>query len=161
MIHLEKVTEKNIWELVALEVQEAQRGFVATNTESILEAYCTITSGGVALPYGIYDGDQPVGFLMIGYDCTDWEGAPKIAAGNYCLWRFMIDKNHQGRGYGKAAMAAALERIRSLPCGPAEYCFLSYEPENTAARALYHSFGFRENGELDGEEIVAILKLET
>lgn len=56
-------------------------------------------------------------------------------------------------------MAAALDYIRSFPCGKAEYCYLSYEPENTAARELYHSFGFRENGEMDGEEVIAILKL--
>ena len=34
-----------------------------------------------------------------------------------------------------------------------------YEPENTVSKALYHSFGFRENGEMDGDEIVAVLKL--
>ena len=28
-----------------------------------------------------------------------------------------------------------------------------YEPENTVSKALYHSFGFRENGEMDGDEI--------
>ena len=74
-------------------------------------------------------------------------------------WRFMSDKRYQGRGYGKVAMSAALEMIRNFPCGPAEYCFLSYEPENIAARSLYHSCGFIENGEMDGEEIVAVLKL--
>ena len=159
MIHLQSINSKNIWEIVALEVNEEQQPFVATNTESILEAYCAVTAGDAALPYGIYDGDTPVGFLMIGFGCYDWENPPKIARGNYSLWRFMIDKRYQGRGYGKAAMSAVLEMIRNFPCGPAEYCFLSYEPENTAARSLYHSFGFIENGEMDGEEIVAVLKL--
>ena len=159
MIHLQKVDSNNIWPLMALEVHENQKNFVAANTVSILEAYCAITAGGVAMPYGIYDDDKPVGFLMIGYGDADWENAPKIAEGNYSLWRFMIDKHCQGRGYGRAAMAAVLDLIRTQPCGPAEACWLSYEPENAAARALYHSFGFRENGEMDGEEVVAVLKL--
>ena len=159
MVRLEKITENNIWPLLELEVKEEQKSFVASNTVSILEAYCTITSGGVAMPYGIYAGDVPVGFLMIGYGDSDWENAPAIASGNYSIWRFMIDKRYQGNGYGKAAMAAVLELIRSLPCGPGEYCWLSYEPENTLAKAMYHSFGFFENGETDGEEIVAVLKL--
>lgn len=158
-IRLEKVNAKNIWSLMCLEVNDCQSSFVATNTESILEAYCAIAAGGVAMPYGIYYGDTPVGFLMIGFGCADWENPPKIAEGNYSLWRFMIDKRYQGLGYGKAAIAAALEIIRSFPCGKAEYCFLSYEPENTVAARMYHSFGFRENGELDGEELVAVLKL--
>lgn len=158
-IRLEKVNAKNIWSLMCLEVNDCQSSFVATNTESILEAYCAIAAGGVAMPYGIYYGDTPVGFLMIGFGCADWENPPKIAEGNYSLWRFMIDKRYQGLGYGKAAIAAALEIIRSFPCGKAEYCFLSYEPENTVAARMYHSFDFRENGELDGEELVAVLKL--
>ena len=150
---------KNIWQVVALEVGESQRDFVASNTVSILEAYCTITTGGVAMPYGIYDGEQPIGFLMIGYGDTDWENAPEVAHGNYSLWRFMIDKRYQGRGYGKAAMDAVLKMLRNNPCGPAKYCWLSYEPENTVAKKLYRSFGFWENGEMDGEEIVAVLEL--
>ena len=159
MIQLRKVDSKNIWELVALEVNESQRTFVATNTQRILEAYCAITAGSVAMPYGIYDGEVPVGFLMIGFGCDDWENPPRIAEGNYSLWRLMIDKRYQGRGYGKAAITAALDVTRCYPCGKAEYCFLSYEPENTAAWNLYLSFGFVENGEMDGEEIVAVLKL--
>lgn len=55
-MELRKVDGKNIWEIVRLSVAKEQSDFVATNTESLLEAYTTITSGGVALPFGIYDG---------------------------------------------------------------------------------------------------------
>ena len=60
---------------------------------------------------------------------------------NYLIWRFMIDRNHQNKGYGKAAMQLALDFIRTWPCGEAEYCWLSYEPENTKAKALYEIVG--------------------
>lgn len=159
MIQLRKIDSGNTWKIVALEVREDQKSFVATNTESLLEAYCTITNGGVALPFGIYDGETPVGFVMIGYGCDDEEDTPDFARDSYSIWRLMIDRHFQGRGYGKAAFAAALDYIRTFPCGKAESCYLSYEPENEAAKALYHSFGFRENGEMDGEEVVAVLKL--
>lgn len=159
MIQLRRIDSRNIWEIVALEVREDQKYFVATNTQSILEAYCAITNGGVALPFGIYDGEKPVGFVMIGYGCGDWEDAPAIARENYSVWRLMIDRRWQGKGYGKAAMTAALDYIRTFPCGKAECCYLSYEPENVVAKRLYHSFGFRENGEMDGEEVVAVLSL--
>ena len=49
--------------------------------------------------------------------------------------------------------------IRTFPCGKADYCALSYEPENEVAAKLYHSMGFVENGEMDDDEIVAVLKL--
>ncbi|WP_330400122.1 N-acetyltransferase [Pseudobutyrivibrio ruminis] len=52
-----------------------------------------------------------------------------------------------------------LDFIKTYPCGPAEYCWLSYEPENQVAKDLYASFGFVETGDMDGEEIIAVLKL--
>ena len=54
-MELKKVDDKNIWKVIKLSVNDNQKDFVATNTESILEAYTTITSGRVALPFGIYD----------------------------------------------------------------------------------------------------------
>lgn len=159
MIQLRKIDARNVWKILALEVQENQKTFVASNTESIVEAYCAIANGGVALPFGVYDDDTPVGFVMIGYGRDDWEDAPAIARNNYSIWRLMIDRRFQGRGYGKAALTAALEYIHTAPKGKAECCYLSYESENTLAKRLYHSFGFQENGEMDGEEIVAVLKL--
>lgn len=159
MIRLCKVDSKNVWELLRFEVDEAQKDFVASNTESIVEAYTAIAAGGTALPFGIYDGETPVGFLMIGYGEIPGEDGPSIAAGNYSLWRLMIDRRYQGKGYGREAVRLALEYIRSFPAGPAEYCFLSYEPENASAAKLYHSFGFRETGEMDEDEIIAALAL--
>lgn len=40
-----------------------------------------------------------------------WKDAPAIADGNYNLWRLMIGKNYQNRGYGKQALELAL-RLR-------------------------------------------------
>lgn len=34
-----------------------------------------------------------------------------------------------------------------------------FEPENIAAKSLYSSFGFKENGEINGDEIVMVAKL--
>ncbi len=160
MLRLEKVNGKNVWDILKLTVSELQKSFVASNDVSIIEAYIAITGNGHAFPFGIYDGDTPVGFMMIGFDVDDyWSNAPDIAKGNYNLWRLMIDKAYQNTGFGKGAVQLALDFIKSFPCGEAEYCWLSYEPENAVARQLYRSFGFEETGEMDGEEQIAILKL--
>ena len=160
MLRLEKITGKNVWSILKLHVSEDQESFVAPNDISIIEAYTAITGNGYAFPFGIYEGGTPVGFLMIGFDADDcWEDAPSIARGNYNLWRLMIDKNYQNKGYGKEAVRLALEFIKTFPCGKADFCWLSYEPENEIASRLYHSFGFAETGEMDGDEIIAVLKL--
>ncbi len=160
MLRLEKVTGKNVWSILKLSVSQEQESFVAPNDVSIIEAYTAITENGYAFPFGIYEDDIPVGFLMVGFDADDyWEDAPSIARGNYNLWRLMIDKNYQKKGYGKEAVRLALEFIKTFPCGKADFCWLSYEPENEIASRLYHSFGFVETGEMDGDEIIAVLKL--
>ena len=160
MLRLEKVNGKNVWELLKLKVADDQKSFVATNDISIIEAYTAITGNGYAFPFGIYDDETPVGFLMIGFDSDDyWDDAPEIANGNYNLWRLMIDKKYQGKGYGREAIKLALDFISTKPCGEAEYCWLSYEPENKVAASLYSSFGFVETGEMDGEEVIAVLGL--
>lgn len=162
MLKLEKINGKNVWEILKLHVSEEQKSFVAGNDISIIEAYTTITGNGYAFPFGIYEEDTPIGFLMIGIDTDDyWEDAPAIAKGNYNLWRLMIDKRYQHRGYGREAIKLALDFIRTKPCGDAEYCWLSYEPENEIAKELYHSFGFEETGDMDGEEIIAALRLSS
>jgi len=80
-------------------------------------------------------------------------------AHGYCLWRFMIAEEHQRQGYGREAMRQALDYIRDFPVGEATQCWLSYEPENDAAKALYESFGFRESGEAVDGELVSALRL--
>lgn len=47
----------------------------------------------------------------------------------------MIDYKDQGHGLGKEAVSAALEYMRTMPCGKAEFCWLSYEVENVVAKA--------------------------
>ena len=163
MVRLEKINSKNVWDIIELEVSEQQKTFVAENTISIVQAYSVLGSETCAFPFGIFDGETPVGFLMIGFNeaaaYDDDETPPEILKNNYSLWRLMIGKEYQNRGYGREAIQLALDFIRTWPCGKAEYCSLSYEPENEVAAKLYHSFGFRENGEMDGDEIVAVLKL--
>lgn len=160
MLKLKKINRKNVGEILKLEVFDNQKRFVAPNNISIIEAYIAITENNDVFTFGIYKDDTPIGFLMIGFDVnSDDEGATRIAKGNYNIWRFMIDKKFQGKGFGKKAMNLALGFVNTFPCGTAKYCWLSYESDNDIARQLYQSVGFVETDEKDGEEIVAILKL--
>lgn len=158
-MELKPIDLDNVWDIVKLKVSESQTDFVASNIYSIAEAFAARESGAVALPFGLYEDGVPVGFVMFGYGSLGEENEPKIARNNYCIWRFMIDERYQKNGLGARALEKALEYIRTYPCGKAECCWLSYEPENTVAKRLYYRFGFRENGESDGDETVAVLKL--
>ena len=164
MITLQKIDAKNIWEIIDLKVSRAQKKFIVPNNVSIIESHIASGTECRAFAFGIYNGNRPVGFLMIGYNAAAMyefcdEKSPEVFKKNYSIWRLMIDKRYQRKGCGKEAMRLALGFIRTWPCGRAEYCALSYEPDNEAAKNLYHSFGFAENGEKSGTETVAVLKL--
>lgn len=154
-----KVDADNIWDIVKLAVKKEQDEFVASNTESILEAYTTLELEYKAYPFGIYEDEKLVGFIMFGYGVSDEKDAPKIVDHNYSIWRLMIDKKYQGQGLGKKAVETAVTYLRTWPHGKADWCWLSYEPENAPARNLYHALGFEESGEMCEDEIIAVLKL--
>ena len=161
MLKLKKINRNNVAEIMKLEVFDNQKSFVATNNISIIEAYIALTENNHVFTFGIYKDDVPIGFLMIGFDVnSDDEGAPRIAKGNYNIWRLMIDKKFQGKGFGKKSIDLAIEFVNTFPCGTAKYCWVSYESDNDVARKLYKSVGFVEADEKDGDEIVAILELK-
>lgn len=158
MIQFHEITSQNVWKIATLSVFEEQKDFVATNFESLAEAYAYRNEGSFAWPLAIYDNETPVGFLMFGYGNSDPEDPP-IAKGNYCLVRLMLDKTQQGKGYFTPIMNEIIQTLRAEPAGKADFLWLSYEKENTHAAALYHRAGFTENGELCGDEIVAVRPL--
>lgn len=142
-----------------LEVSEAQRRYVASNLSSVASCYVLATNGGHPFPRIIYQDEQPVGFVLLVYGTTGYD-EPAFAKENYCILRLMIDKQFQNRGYGREAMAQILAYVRTFPAGPADCCWISYKPENLAAKKLYEQFGFRENGEVyNDNEVVAVLTL--
>ena len=161
-ICLEKLTWDTVDDVLKLKVSKEQKEFVAPNRDSIIDAYFALTEESIPVfTFGIYLGKKPVGFLMIGYDVPWAEQYYGLPRGYYYIWRFMIDKRYQGNGYGKEALKLAIDFIKTSPSGKAEYCWLSYEPENEVARNLYLSFGFEEKKELwkEDQEIPAVYKL--
>ena len=142
-IRLVSVTKANRTQVTALELAPEQMDFVASNADSLEEA----ESDEDARPRVVMAGDRVVGFLM--YDASDDEAM---------IYRFMIDRAHQGKGYGKAALRELLDEIRDL--GHVREVSICYEPENEAARHLYGAAGFVEQGLDEDGEMIAILPVD-
>lgn len=142
MISLKPVLEEKLfYQVLDLGVAEGQKAFVASNAFSFAEAWF---HKEIARPFAIMLGDAPVGFFM---GCVDH------AKPYYCVWRLMIDRRHQGKGYGRAALNQAVAFLKSQ--GATEV-FLSYAPSNAIAAKLYESAGFVLTGEIESDgEVVA------
>jgi diamine N-acetyltransferase len=39
------------------------------------------------------------------------------------------------------------------------YCWISYKNDNVAAKKLFESFGYRDNGEILGDEQITVMRL--
>jgi len=146
-IRLKDVTADN-WEAVAdLELDPTQEDLVASNLYSVAESHYDPD----ARPRAVYAGKRVVGFLM--YDVQPAKGKSREAS----IYRFMIDRKHQGKGYGRAALSKALEEIRAIP--GVKRVSIGYMPENPVAGPFYASFGFKEVGRDRDGEVIAKLKL--
>ena len=140
--------------MIKLRVREDQKGFVGSNLYSIAEAQFGFEfeqNGHWDLhPFGIYDGGQPVGFLMYGYNFGHlaWQAY---------IFSLMVDEKYQGMGFGRSQMRKAIkvfrtdERVKAVG--------ISYKSDNDAARQLYASLGFFETGDPVGDEVLAVLNV--
>ena len=161
-LHLEKITKANASEIIELKVRRDQKEYVASNALSLAHAYVALSNNQAVYPFGVYLDNKPIGFIMVGFDAYFLgDEDPNVLKKQYFIWRFMIDKRYQGKGYGKQAFNLAVEFVKTFPAGKADLCWVSYEPANEVAKKLYASCGFKEAPEYykEGEEMPAILKL--
>ncbi|MBR5344043.1 MAG: GNAT family N-acetyltransferase [Oscillospiraceae bacterium] len=151
-IELRPIDENNREAVLALSVREDQP-FVASNKTSLRQAAeANAEDPGCARPFAIYADDRLVGFCMFAFDPEAEEEDDR-----YWLWRFMIDKEEQGKGYGQAAMQEIIKYFRD---NGADRLYLSTEPENERGLHVYHKFGFRETGIISDDEAVLMRMLK-
>ena len=136
MINLREITSKNLKSIIDLNVKEDQKDYVALNSVSIAQGHYSKS----AWFKGIFYDDRPVGFVML--DLIEEE--------NKCfLWRFMIDRKYQGKGFGKIALTQVIDFVRSLNLYT--YIATSYVPAENGAGGFYKNFGFIESEEITKE----------
>jgi diamine N-acetyltransferase len=157
-VTLHPITSDNFAECIGLSpsAQQKTRSYVAENVVSIAQAYAEPWW----IPLAVYAGETMVGFVMYGrwpqraYS-EMWRDRPKPGIDYIC--RMMIDERYQGQGYGKAALAEMIERIKAQ--GSCRAIELDYDRDNVAAGRLYTGFGFQPVEENDDGEILARLEI--
>lgn len=150
-IILKPIDDTNREAVLKLTVREDQP-FVAPNDVSLRQAdEANAEDPGVAIPFAIYADEKLVGFCMFAFDPEEEDPDDR-----YWLWRFMIDKSEQGKGYGQAALAEIIKYFRD---NGADQLWLSTEPENECGVHVYHKAGFKETGDIDDGEAVFALML--
>ncbi len=141
MIELRKITEENFIDAFHLKLAPGQEEYVSHPVRSLAQAYVYRDQ---CQPFGIYNDGRMVGYVMVIYDYDIPE---------YDIWHMMIDKEYQGRGYGREAMGLVLDYIRTGPFGDSNRVTLTCNRDNPVALKLYESMGFAATGNEDDDEI--------
>jgi diamine N-acetyltransferase len=77
--------------------------------------------------------------------------------GPYFLWRLLIDRRHQRKGYGTAALDAIVEYVRGRPGG--DTLFVSAAQGDGGPQPFYEGYGFLSTGQVVDDEVVLRLDL--
>ena len=132
MVQIRPVTKDNLDEVLSLRINDDQAGYVSSTAESLAQAYVYQET---AFPFAIYSDGEIVGFIMMGY----YE-----AKQYYTLWKLLIDRKHQHKGYGRKALELGIAFLKDR--FHAREIYTGVIPGNINAKKLYESVGFRETG---------------
>lgn len=148
-VELREITTDNWEACIELKISAAQDGYVEPNVVSLAESRVHTWM----LPLAIYADDELVGFVMF----SD-ERDPRLP--RYWIHRLMIDERFQSRGYGRAAMAEVIARLRQKP--DCDEIWVGYVSHNQPAQRFYASLGFIEQGAAPwgDDELVARLTID-
>lgn len=139
-IELVEVNNSNIDDILELSVKEEQKNFVADASRSLAYVYANKEN---ARAFGIYLGDDFIGYVSINYD---------VELKMYSIWHFFINRNFQGKGYGKIALQELISYIKILSANLTNKMYLTVEEENVGAIGFYESLGFVNTYERDEED---------
>lgn len=139
-----EITEKTLNDILALQVTEKQRKFVADNARSIAQAHFSPRAWFRA----IYVDETPVGFIML------WDNPAKP---EYYLWRLMIDARYQGSGFGQRAVELLIKHVRTRP--NASELLTSVVQVEGGPQGFYERLGFELTGDYEDGEAVMRLTL--
>lgn len=132
LVELRQIDADNLEDVLSLAVSDDQTAFVSTVAQSLAQAW---VYRDTAFPFAIYADGAPVGFVMLGY----YESRDQ-----YTLWKFLIDARYQRRGYGRAALKLAIDRLAET--FGAHEAYTGVLLGNEVARRLYALVGFVETG---------------
>jgi diamine N-acetyltransferase len=143
-VTLQEINADTVRDVCNLSVQDDQNKFVAPNAISIAQAHFS----NHAWFRAIYADDTIVGFLML----QDQPEKPE-----YYLWRFMIDAQWQGMGFGQQAIELLIEHVRTRP--NATELLTSVLQAPGGPQGFYEKMGFTLTGEYEEGEAMMSLPL--
>ena len=152
IVELREVTNLNREAVFAIESHRSQLRFISSLSNAAAHALAPDLDdyGGRIVPWlrAVVADDVVVGFVMLA-EQTETFPHPM-------LWRLLIDRTHQRRGIGLNVLDLLVARLRAAGC---DQLLVSWVPGRGSPEPMYLRYGFIPTGELDGDEVIATLRL--
>ena len=142
---LVNITPENYEDAINLKVKDDQKEFIASNFQSLAEAYAYRE---IAEAFLLSADNTYVGFCLLQVDVKD---------NFFDIWRIMIDEYYQGKGYGKQALEVIIDYLISKG---ATTIHMSHQENNHGVSKLYKSLGFKYTGEIEDGEVLMELNVK-
>ena len=152
-VRLVEITADTVHEVGRLVTHRTQQRFVSPVRASFADAlFPEIVDGAPVVPWlrAIEADGQLVGFVML---ALTTEAHPEPY-----LWRLLVDRVHQRRGIGRAALDLVVEQCRARGDGS---LLTSWTPGKGSPEPMYLRYGFVPTGRIVDDEIEARLTLES
>lgn len=146
---IETITPANVDLACRIKVAPEQEQFVAPVAVSLAEAYASFAT---AWPRLVYVGDEPVAFVMGGFD-PDAE----IEFFRCGIWRLNVSAAHQRGGLGRFAVEAVLGEARRRGSKRAT---VMWKPGAGGPEGFYRKMGFEPTGQELAGQVVGAIDLE-
>ncbi|HFI0448953.1 TPA: GNAT family N-acetyltransferase [Streptococcus suis] len=140
MIRLELVNKENFDEVLQVQLAPQDQRRVASVEYSLAQTWLFKDSGTI-LPYAVVSGRKVIGFAMLSIEPND---------NSYYLWRLLIDKDFQNRGFGKEVIRQVIGKAKADPL--CHMISIHYVIGNHKMRYILEKFGFQSVG-MVGQEI--------
>ncbi len=147
-LEFREINDENCREVIKLSdtLTESQKKCVATNAISIAQGGIS----GYSWFRAIYLQDKPIGFVMLDLYIDE---IPEQEQPSLYLWRFMIARQWQGKGYGKQVLDMIVNYFQKQ--GARTMYTSCVEKEEDSPYNFYMKYGFIDTGkEAAGEEIL-------
>ncbi|HEM5043051.1 TPA: GNAT family N-acetyltransferase [Streptococcus suis] len=146
MIRLELVNKDNFDQVLDLEVAPRDQRRVASVEYSLAQAWLYREDGHL-LPYAVKSGQKVVGFVLLSIQEDK----------SYYVWRLLIDRHYQNRGYGKEVIRQVIGLAKEDPS--CHTITMNYVIGNHKMRYILEKLGFQSVG-LEGQEMKMELSIK-
>ncbi|HFI0564386.1 TPA: GNAT family N-acetyltransferase [Streptococcus suis] len=139
MIRLELVNKDNFDAVLEVSLSAADERKVASVEYSLAQAWL-YKDNRELYPYAVLSGQKVVGFVLLSIQEDK----------NYYVWRLLIDKEYQNRGYGKEVIRHILSLAKED--SSCQKVSVNYVIGNHKMRYILEKLGFQSVG-IVGQEI--------